>query len=189
MLQIVPRGTIGSGQWAVGSGQRADECSARNKWLVAGYWLLVARGYMAADLPSPCSRPEYQEGEIEDCSARNTGPSPLRTAHRPLPTARCELFCAEQWELGWGFGVGGVRCRRGGVSDWWTNESRVFLLWMRETRLLRIFQCPGQDLNLHDVTRCHLKAVRLPIPPPGLRGRHYRCIPAGGARLWGQRIF
>ncbi len=28
-------------------------------------------------------------------------------------------------------------------------------------------QCPGQDLNLHDVTRCHLKAVRLPIPPPG----------------------
>src|SRR5688500_12796997 len=33
-----------------------------------------------------------------------------------------------------------------------------------------VCSCPGQDLNLHDVTRCHLKAVRLPIPPPG-RGR------------------
>src|SRR5437764_11499590 len=29
-------------------------------------------------------------------------------------------------------------------------------------------KCPGQDLNLHALRRCHLKAVRLPIPPPGL---------------------
>jgi hypothetical protein len=27
--------------------------------------------------------------------------------------------------------------------------------------------CPGEDSNLHGVTRCYLKAVRLPIPPPG----------------------
>src|SRR5437868_4662478 len=25
--------------------------------------------------------------------------------------------------------------------------------------------CAREDSNLHDVTRCHLKAVRLPIPP------------------------
>src|SRR5437764_15156248 len=36
--------------------------------------------------------------------------------------------------------------------------------------------CPGQDLNLHDVTRCHLKAVRLPIPPPGRRRYRTRGI-------------
>src|SRR3954463_6988052 len=30
--------------------------------------------------------------------------------------------------------------------------------------------CPGQDLNLHELPRYHLKVVRLPIPPPG-RGR------------------
>ena len=36
-----------------------------------------------------------------------------------------------------------------------------------ESPFLSQKQCPGQDLNLHDVTRCHLKAVRLPIPPPG----------------------
>lgn len=28
-------------------------------------------------------------------------------------------------------------------------------------------------MNLHDVTRCHLKAVRLPIPPPGRGRRNY----------------
>ncbi len=27
--------------------------------------------------------------------------------------------------------------------------------------------CPGQDLNLHELPRYHLKVVRLPIPPPG----------------------
>src|SRR3954463_6881115 len=29
--------------------------------------------------------------------------------------------------------------------------------------------CPGQDLNLHELPRYHLKVVRLPIPPPGRR--------------------
>ena len=47
------------------------------------------------------------------------------------------------------------------------------------------FKCPGQDLNLHGVTRYHLKVVRLPIPPPG-RGfdsvAHYRRLRAAVER-------
>ena len=31
----------------------------------------------------------------------------------------------------------------------------------------RLFECPGQDLNLHGLPRYHLKVVRLPISPPG----------------------
>src|SRR3954454_11930620 len=31
----------------------------------------------------------------------------------------------------------------------------------------RLMGCPGQDLNLHELPRYHLKVVRLPIPPPG----------------------
>src|SRR5438270_6682979 len=38
----------------------------------------------------------------------------------------------------------------------------------RRSKLDRLQGCPGQDLNLHALRRCHLKAVRLPIPPPGL---------------------
>ncbi len=52
---------------------------------------------------------------------------------------------------------GSVRCK-GFISSGLAKKEPVF----------RRVKCPGQDLNLHDVTRCHLKAVRLPIPPPGL---------------------
>src|SRR3954454_1481014 len=32
--------------------------------------------------------------------------------------------------------------------------------------------CARRDSNPHDVTHCHLKAARLPIPPRALKGRH-----------------
>ncbi len=38
----------------------------------------------------------------------------------------------------------------------------------RKRLLAANLQCPGQDLNLHELPRYHLKVVRLPIPPPGL---------------------
>ena len=31
--------------------------------------------------------------------------------------------------------------------------------------------CPRGDSNPHDLRRYHLKVVRLPIPPPGLKNR------------------
>src|SRR3954451_2108678 len=37
----------------------------------------------------------------------------------------------------------------------------------------RLLGCPGQDLNLHELPRYHLKVVRLPIPPPGRGMRNY----------------
>src|SRR5205085_5068982 len=41
-------------------------------------------------------------------------------------------------------------------------------------------RCPGQDLNLHELPRYHLKVVRLPVPPPG---RVSRGIIRGGGNL------
>src|SRR4051812_27286014 len=37
--------------------------------------------------------------------------------------------------------------------------------------------CARRDSNPHDVTHCHLKAARLPIPPRALRKRPARMMP------------
>jgi hypothetical protein len=33
------------------------------------------------------------------------------------------------------------------------------------------FWCPGEDSNLHELLHWYLKPARLPVPPPGLKGR------------------
>src|SRR6266508_2121075 len=47
--------------------------------------------------------------------------------------------------------------------------------------------CPGEDSNLHGFHHWYLKPARLPIPPPGQRGRHkgggFGLSMTGGIRL------
>ena len=64
------------------------------------------------------------------------------------------------------------------ARTWWRNldsdaeADQASVDWQRlgakKKPVFRRVECPGQDLNLHALRRCHLKAVRLPIPPPGL---------------------
>jgi hypothetical protein len=53
-------------------------------------------------------------------------------------------------------------------EDLWGNRGSTRKQNGRKRLLAAKLQCPGQDLNLHELPRYHLKVVRLPIPPPGL---------------------